>query len=99
MSEYNQGQVSMSESSNLTVGESPTTVVLSPVDPVVAITRAGDTFGSTAPRVARALYTGLDSPEAHVIYDAAGQLFVVTGNLVVSLLNAAYNKVRELTKK
>ncbi len=85
--------------SSLTVVESPTTVVLSPVDPVVAITRAGDTFSTTAPRVARALYTGLDSPEAHVIYDAAGQLFVVTGNLVVSLVNAAYKKVKELTKK
>lgn len=78
---------------------SPTTVVLSPVDPVVAITRAGDTFSSTAPRVARALYTGLDSPEAHVVYEAAGQLFVVTGNLVVSLINAAYKKIQSFTAK
>lgn len=78
--------------------ESPTTVVLSPVDPVVAITRAGDTFSTTLPQVTRALYTGLDSDEAHVIYRAAGQLFVVTGNLAVSLVNAAYQKIKGMNK-
>jgi hypothetical protein len=57
---------------------------------------AGDTINVLGPQVVRALYVGLDSKEAHVIYDAAGQVFVVGSNLVISIVAAAYKKIKSL---
>jgi len=97
--DYNQGLVG-----GLTiVGQedvaSPTTVLLSPVDPLVAVTRVGDYVTHNIPVVARALYTALDSKEAHVVYQFLGQGTIVLGNAVISLSNAAYVKIKQLTVK